>query len=128
MNLQEQISRIQSMMGLNEAKEQKIQSVIDMGLDSLRSICKNMNSEEDEYVSFQACQLLDSGVKIVVNSIDKKEDELIIIVDVSYYGWHHLDEDPLMFELQDKIKVWVGKNRIKVNKYINTYPEDLRNW
>jgi hypothetical protein len=87
-----------------------------------------MNSEDDEYVSFSACELLASDLKIVVKSIYKKEDVLIIIVDLSSYNIYRLDEDPLMFELQDKIKVWVGKNRIKVNEYINTYPEDLRNW
>lgn len=55
MKLQEQISRIQSMMGvLSEDRTKKFevfQTLINTTIDNMKYICENNNTDDDEYIS-----------------------------------------------------------------------------
>ena len=65
MNLQENIQRIKEMMGvINEdysKKREDYQKLVDMVLGDLKYKCETENSESDEIVNFDACELIDSN-------------------------------------------------------------------
>lgn len=128
MNLQENISRIKSMMGLQESKTESIQSLINSSLKSFKKACDRPYSE-DESINGAICEWMDAGVKVNVKEIVKSDDYTLIYVDLIYWTYtRYLDEDPLLWGLQDKLKPWVGKNKIIASDYTNTYPEEKRQW
>lgn len=128
MNLQENISRIKSMMGLQESKTESIQSLINSSLKSFKKACDTPYSE-DESINGAICEWMDTGVKVNVKEIVKSDDYTLIYVDLIYWSYtRYLDEDPLLWGLQDKLKPWVGKNKIIASDYTNTYPEEKRQW
>jgi hypothetical protein len=128
MNLQESILRIKSMMGLQESKMESIQSLINNSLKSFKKACDTPYSE-DESINGSICEWMETGVKVNVREVFKSDDYTLIYVDLIY--WSHIryiDEDPLLWGLQDKLKLWIGKNKIIASDYTNTYPEEKRQW
>lgn len=123
MNLKEEVIRINEMMG-NSDKVSTFQKILNLGVENLRDICENMNSEDDEYVSFEACDLIDSGLKITLSEIGGKDGEIIFYVNISYFNMFHIDEETFCIELQDVLNSWVGKNKVIVREYTNRYQGD----
>jgi hypothetical protein len=109
-------------------KIQKYQKLIDASISLLKNRCETMNTEDDEYVSFDACDLIDNGVKVSLNDVEKLNDTLLLIVDVTYKNWEYLDESSFILELENELKIWIGKNKIRINMYKNTFPEHLKQW
>lgn len=127
MNLQEQIIRIQEMMGTT-TKLPAVQNLINIKIDELKDDCQRMNTEDDEYVSFDACDLMDSNLKVYLKEMKRENNVFIFHVDITYENYSFLDEESFIVELQAKMKEVVGKNKIIVQEYENKYPQQNRQW
>jgi hypothetical protein len=124
MKLQEQISRIQSMMGvLSEDKTKKFeafQTLINTTIDNMKYICENNNTEDDEYISVSACDLIDSSLKVKLIDFTRG-DQFKLIIDITYKNYSHLDEDEFLSELKDRLKILIPIGEIEVNRYENLF-------
>ena len=123
MNLQEQLFRINEMMGTSN-KIEIFQKLIDSSVNQLKETCETMNSEDNEYVSFEACDLIDSNFNIRLDEYEVKKDKLIFYVNISYNNMSYIDDESFCIELQDKLKSWVGENKVIVRDYTNRYSGD----
>jgi hypothetical protein len=90
MKLQEQINRIHSMMGvLSEDRTKKFeafQTLINTTIDNMKYICENNNTEDDEYISFSACDLIDSSLKVKLIDFTRG-DQLKLTIDITYKSY-----------------------------------------
>jgi len=124
MNLQEQINRIHSMMGvLSEDKTKKFevfQTLINTTIDNMKYICENNNTEDDEYISVSACDLIDSSLKVKLIDFTHG-DQLKLTIDITYKNYSHLDEDEFLSELKDRLKLFIPIGEIEVNRYENLF-------
>lgn len=125
MKLQEQISRIQSMMGvLSEDKTKKFeafQTLINTTIDNMKYICENNNTEDDEYISVSACDLIDSSLKVKLIDFTRG-DQLKLTIDITYKSYFpYLNEDEFLFELKDRLKILIPIGEIEVNRYENLF-------
>ena len=125
MKLQEQISRIQSMMGvLSEDKTKKFeafQTLINTTIDNMKYICENNNTEDDEYISVSACDLIDSSLKVKLIDFTHG-DQLKLTIDITYKSYFpYLNEDEFLFELKDRLKLFIPIGEIEVNRYENLF-------
>lgn len=127
MNLQEQVTRINEMMGTNK-KLSSYQKIIDMSLESLKKTCETMNDEDNEYVSFEACDILDSNLKVNVIKTEMIDGVLNLYVDMFYKNYTYLDYYPLKLELQNELKNYLGVNKIVVKEFENQFPVEDRQW
>lgn len=114
MNLQENISRIQSMMGLNEsAIEIGIQKIIDSALEDLQDQAFEMGlGEMDE---------LDE-----INSVDKikvtnfvKNDVPVLYIDL-YVNSDRRDYDNIIPSMEYEVEKYIGNIQIIVDNIIDT--------
>jgi len=124
MKLQEQISRIQSMMGvLSEDRTKKFevfQTLINTTIDNMKYICENNNTDDDEYISVSACDLIDSSLKVKLIDFTHG-DQLKLTIDITYKNYSHLDEDEFLSELKDRLKLFIPIGEIEVNRYENLF-------
>lgn len=131
MNLQEQILRIHEMMDKSSLykKMDLFQKLVDKSIASLKNICETMNSEDDEIVSFDACEFIDNLVQVKVTSVDTFNENLRILIYIKYKNWRYMEEESFVYELSDELKKTIGPNVIvEVEDLVNTFPEDQRNW
>ena len=125
MKLQEQISRIQSMMGvLSEDRTKKFevfQTLINTTIDNMKYICENNNTDDDEYISVSACDLIDSSLKVKLIDFTHG-DQLKLTIDITYKSYFpYLNEDEFLFELKDRLKLFIPIGEIEVNRYENLF-------
>jgi hypothetical protein len=124
MKLQEQINRIHSMMGvLSEDRTKKFevfQTLINTTIDNMKYICENNNTEDDEYISVSACDLIDSSLKVKLIDFTHG-DQLKLTIDITYKNYSHLDEDEFLSELKDRLKLFIPIGEIEVNRYENLF-------
>ena len=125
MKLQEQINRIHSMMGvLSEDRTKKFeafQTLINSTIDNMKYICENNNTEDDEYISFSACDLIDSSLKVKLIDFTRG-DQLKLTIDITYKSYFpYLNEDEFLFELKDRLKLFIPIGEIEVNRYENLF-------
>jgi hypothetical protein len=125
MKLQEQINRIQSMMGvLSEDRTKKFeafQTLINTTIDNMKYICENNNTEDDEYISFSACDLIDSSLKVKLIDFTRG-DQLKLTIDITYKSYFpYLNEDEFLSELKDRLKILIPIGEIEVNRYENLF-------
>lgn len=105
-----------------------IQKLIDVTIESLKDKC-GLNTEDDEYVAYSTCELLDSDIKIYVKDFEIVNNVSVIKIDITYNNvTRYLDYDDLVWELQSKLKPFLNLNKIKVEKYDNLFPEENRQW
>ena len=124
MNLQESIRRILREEELRKMKTDKFQKLIDDEIESMKEICKQMGADDEEIISFDACDFLDLDPKVVVTDVDKFYGKLRILVVIKYEAAMHFhDEEAFIYELQSRLK-WVGNVMIDVEDVITTYPND----
>ena len=130
MNLQENIQRIKEMMGvINEdysKKREDYQKLVDMVLGNLKYKCETENSESDEIVNFDACELIDSNLKVEVIDVKKLDTGKSILISLKYENYNYIDEDSFVYELRDGLKRWIGNIKIEVEDSINIFPEEDR--
>jgi len=124
MKLQEQISRIQSMMGvLSEDRTKKFevfQTLINTTIDNMKYICENNNTDDDEYISVSACDLIDSSLKVKLIDFTHG-DQLKLTIDITYKSYSHLYEYEFLSELKDRLKLFIPIGEIEVNRYENLF-------
>ena len=132
MNLQENIQRIKEMMGvINEdysKKREDYQKLVDMVLGDLKYKCETENSESDEIVNFDACELIDSNLKVEVIDVKKLDTGKSILISLKYENYNYIDEDSFVYELRDGLKRWIGNIKIEVEDSINIFPEEDRQY
>ena len=125
MKLQEQINRIHSMMGvLSEDRTKKFevfQTLINTTIDNMKYICENNNTDDDEYISFSACDLIDSSLKVKLIDFTRG-DQLKLTIDITYKSYFpYLNEDEFLSELKDRLKILIPIGEIEVNRYENLF-------
>ena len=122
MNLQEQIIRIQEMMDNNKSKKlESYQKLIDQCINTMKDICKNLNSETDEYISFETCSLIDADVKVKLKDVRTNFGAKQFIVDIIYDNLQYISEDSFVMDLHLELKKWIGHNSISVEEYKNIH-------
>lgn len=113
---------------MKEKKIETYQKLIEGNISLLKNRCETLNSEDEEYVSVGACDLIDSSVKVHLKDIKKDGDIILLVVDITYKNYSYIDEDSFIYELQKELEVWIGKNQILVREYTNTFPIQDRQW
>ena len=123
MNLQEQINRIQSMMGtINEdsKKLSSIQNLISKEIDYLKTQCEEMNSESDEIISWDACNLIEVLTSVQVTDINPTDKTFIVQIIIKYKSiFQHIDEEAFIRELHYKLKKYIPNLKLEVKDSIN---------
>jgi hypothetical protein len=123
MNLQEQLNRIQSMMGtINEdsKKLSSIQNVINKEIDYLKTQCEEMNSESDEIISWDACNLIEVLTSVQVTDINPTDKTFIVQIIIKYKSiFQHIDEEAFIRELHYKLKKYIPNLKLEVKDSIN---------
>ena len=130
MNLQESIRRIlreeTNRTGQN-LKIDRFQKLVDDTIKLMVKTCEEMNSEDDEYISFYACDFLELTPKIRITNIEKT-NVLTIYLTIEYRSNWFMDEDSLIHELQSHLRKFIPKTSVKVDTIINTMSPKDRQW
>jgi len=130
MNLQEQINRIQSMMGtINEdnKKLSTIQNLINREIDYLKKICEEMNADSEEIISFDACDFLESLNSVQVTNINPTDKSFIVQIIIKYESiFATMDEEAFIRELHYKLKKYIPNIKLQVEDSINANKD--RQW
>jgi hypothetical protein len=130
MNLQEQINRIQSMMGtINEdnKKLSTIQNLINREIDYVKEICKEMNADSEEIISFDACDFLESLNSVQVTNINPTDKSFIVQIIIKYESiFAAMDEEAFIYELQWQLKKYIPNIKLQVEDSINANKD--RQW
>lgn len=115
---------------LSESKSlTSFQNLINDAISEFKNICNTQNSEDDEYISFYACDLINSDLKVTLKEVKMAPKIITLLLDISYSNYQFFDEDPFVYELQDYIKKLTGKNiKVIVYEYRNTFPQEKRQW
>jgi hypothetical protein len=123
MNLQEQLNRIQEMMGtINEdsKKLSSIQNLINKEIDYLKTQCEEMNSESDEIISWDACNLIEVLTSVQVTDINPTDKTFIVQIIIKYKSiFQHIDEEAFIRELHYKLKKYIPNLKLEVKDSIN---------
>jgi len=123
MNLQEQINRIQTMMGTNNEDSKKlssIQNLINKEIDYLKTQCEEMNSESDEIISWDACNLIEVLTSVQVTDINPTDKTFIVQIIIKYKSiFQHIDEEAFIRELHYKLKKYIPNLKLEVKDSIN---------
>jgi len=129
MNLQEQISRIQSMMGFiteGDKRISTIQRLIDIEIEDLKDICEKMESESEEISSFQndVCNYLNVLNSISVTNVSKSENRLVVQLLIKYESiFEYVDNEAFVYELSYRLKKLISNLKFEVET-INTKTRD----
>ena len=112
------------MMGvLSEDKTKKFevfQTLINTTIDNMKYICENNNTDDDEYISVSACDLIDSSLKVKLIDFTHG-DQLKLTIDITYKSYSHLYEYGFLSELKDRLKLFIPIGEIEVNRYENLF-------
>jgi len=123
MNLQEQLNRIQSMMGtINEdnKKLSTIQNLINREIDYLKKICEEMNANSEQIISFDACDFLESLNSVQVTNINPTDKAFIVQIIIKYESiFAAMDEEAFIRELHYKLKKYIPNIKLQVEDSIN---------
>jgi hypothetical protein len=123
MNLQEQLNRIQSMMGtINEdnKKLSAIQNLINREIDYLKTQCEEMNADSEEIISFDACDFLESLNSVQVTNINPTDKSFIVQIIIKYESiFAAMDEEAFIRELHYKLKKYIPNIKLQVEDSIN---------
>jgi len=123
MNLQEQLNRIQSMMGtINEdnKKLSAIQNLINREIDYLKTQCEEMNADSEEIISFDACDFLESLNSVQVININPTDKSFIVQIIIKYESiFAAMDEEAFIRELHYKLKKYIPNIKLQVEDSIN---------
>ncbi len=127
MNLQEQISRIQSMMGViteGDKRISAIQRLIDIEIEDLKDICEKMESESEEIISFDVCNYLNVLNSISVTNVSKSENRLVVQLLIKYESiFEYVDNEAFVYELSYRLKKLISNLKFEVET-INTKTRD----
>ena len=128
MNLQESIRRVLREEKQRKTKTDEFQKLIDEEIESMKEICKQMGADDEEIISFDACDFLELDPNVIVTEVSKFYGALRILVVIKYgAAMHFHDEESFIYELQSRLK-WVGNVMVDVEDVITTYPNDKRQW
>lgn len=128
MNLQESIRRVLREEKERKNKTQEFQKLIDDEIESMKQICEQMSADDEEIISFDACDFIGLDPKVIVTDVDKFNEKLRILVVIKYEAAMHFhDEESFVYELQWRLK-WLGDVMVDVEDVINIYPNEKRQW
>ena len=105
-----------------------MQNLINVVIRDLKEVCETQTSDDNEFVSFSACELIESLKSLVVKRVERKNDVFLIYVDIKYESYTYKDDEFFIYELQGEIKKILGKNKIIVEGYDNVFPEHMKQW
>ena len=127
MNLQEQISRMKSMMGViteGDKRISTIQRLIDIEIEDLKDICEKMESESEEIISFDVCNYLNVLNSISVTNVSKSENRLVVQLLIKYESiFEYVDNEAFVYELSYRLKKLISNLKFEVET-INTKTRD----
>jgi len=120
-NMNEEIEKPQY-----QIRRERIQKLVNDILNDMKLTCEIMNSEDDEIISFGACDLIDADVKVSVSDVGIVNGRRRVLVVIKYHNWRYIDEDEFVYELSKELRKWIGDNYVEVEDYINTFPPEKR--
>ena len=130
MNLQESIRRIlreETNKTGHGQRIERLQKLLDDTLELMLKTCRELNSEDDEHISFDVCDFLELEPKIRITNIEKK-NVLNIYLKIEYSSNWFVNEDPLVYELQWHLRKFIPKVNVIVDNTINTMSDKDRQW
>ena len=130
MNLQENISRINELILINESKNMinTIKGLIDLSIEEINEMC-HQNDDNNEYVSYDTCELLLSDFKYTIESIDNDQGKMIVKLAIKYHNYNYFyDWESFEWEIRHYLKKWIPNVDIKVVDSINNFDPELRQW
>jgi hypothetical protein len=111
------------MMGtINEdsKKLSSIQNLINKEIDYLKTQCEEMNSESDEIISWDACNLIEVLTSVQVTDINPTDKTFIVQIIIKYKSiFQHIDEEAFIRELHYKLKKYIPNLKLEVKDSIN---------
>jgi len=126
MNLQEQISRMKSMMGViteGDKRISTIQRLIDNEIEDLKDICEEMDIN-NEIISFDVCNYLNVLNSISVTNVSKSENRLVVQLLIKYESiFEYVDNEAFVYELSYRLKKLISNLKFEVET-INTKTRD----
>ena len=126
MNLQEQISRMKSMMGViteGDKRISTIQRLIDNEIEYLKDICEEMDIN-NEIISFDVCNYLNVLNSISVTNVSKSENRLVVQLLIKYESiFEYVDNEAFVYELSYRLKKLISNLKFEVET-INTKTRD----
>jgi len=126
MNLQEQISRMKSMMGViteGDKRISTIQRLIDIEIEDLKDICEEMDIN-NEIISFDVCNYLNVLNSISVTNVSKSENRLVVQLLIKYESiFEYVDNEAFVYELSYRLKKLISNLKFEVET-INTKTRD----
>jgi hypothetical protein len=127
MTLQEQISRMKSMMGViteGDKRISTIQRLIDIEIEDLKDICEKMESESEEIISFDVCNYLNVLNSISVTNVSKSENRFVVQLLIKYESiFEYVDNEAFVYELSYRLKKLISNLKFEVET-INTKTRD----
>jgi len=93
------------------------QKLVDTILDDLRYGCKELNSESEEIISFDACDFIEPLTEMKV--VDITIDGTVQVI-LKYNFFRYIDYDPFIYEFKHELKKY-GNVKIDVIDSINTH-------
>ena len=128
-NIVENILRIQELMENNPNKKMEgYQKLIDNSISQMKNICETMNDDDNEYILYDACDIINSDIKVLFREIIKHEDYKEIVVDITYSNYGYIDDSPIVYELGYFLSEIIGKTKVTVGEFTNTFPDEQRQW
>jgi hypothetical protein len=130
MNLQASIRRIlreETNKTGHGQRIERLQKLLDDTLELMLKTCRELNSEDDEHISFDVCDFLELEPKIRITNIEKK-NVLNIYLKIEYSSNWFVDEDPLVYELQWNLRKFIPKVNVILDNTINTMSDKDRQW
>ena len=93
------------------------QKLFDTILSGIRHQCEELNSENDEIISFDACDFIESLTEMKV--VDITRDGTVQVI-LKYDYFRYIDYDPFIYEFKHELKKY-GNVKIDVIDSINTH-------
>lgn len=119
-NLEESVIKILRENDTKSKRLENYQKLIDKCINNIKYTCENLNSESDEYVSFETCKLIDADVKVKLKDIRIDFGAKQFVIDITYDNFRYIDEDSFVMDLHLELKKWIKHNSISVDEYKNT--------
>lgn len=144
MNLRQTIKKIIKEISIYEINNQKddyflkkekhlkkiesFQKLVNNSIENLKNTCDSDNDEDNEYVSYYACDFIDTLSSVRVTDVKKYDNHFALLIIIKYKNYTHMDETPFTNELRDEIRKYIPNITIEVEDIENNFPEHLRQW
>lgn len=130
MNLNDNISRINELILINESKNKinVIKGLIDNSIQEINEMC-HKNDDYNEYITQDTCELLLSDFKYTIEDIYFDEGKMMVKIKIQYRNYQHFyDWESFEWDIRYYLKKLIPNVDIKVIDSINNFDPESRQW